>query len=317
MDVLCVGMNRAGSTWQYDVVSHLVERHHGGRRLGFVKTGADYADLQRREPADGAWRVLKSHDGHPQFAAALAEGRALAVYCYRDLRDVAFSLAHKCSSTFEYVVEDRRFLHTCLANDRFWTAQPRTLTQRYEDLMAELAAHVTALATHLGITLAKGEAAAVAEEFSLKANLWRTIELTNRLRERGLDLEQAGDEQSQDKQTLLHWNHIREGRVGGWRDQATSRQVAVLAGICGSWLVERGYEADDSWALPVFGHVRRELEATQQQLRDLNLELDERNKQLNSLEQLGPVALGLARRVHHLSMYFPRLTATVKRLLNR
>jgi hypothetical protein len=317
MDVLCVGMNRAGSTWQYDVVCHLVERHRQGRRLGFVKSGADYAELERREPAGAAWRVLKSHDGHTHFAAALAAGRARAVYCYRDLRDVAFSLAHKCSCTFEYVVEDRRFLHTCLANDRFWTAQPRTLVQRYEDVMADPAAGVTALAAHLGIDLAAGEAAAVAEDYSLTANLWRTIELTNRLRERGVEPDEAGEGQGQDRETLLHWNHIRTGRVGGWRDQATPRQVAVLAGVCGSWLVERGYEPDDSWALPVFGHLRHELEATQQQLHDRDRELDERNRRLNALEQLGPVALGLARRVHQWSMRYPRLSATVKRLLSR
>src|SRR5690348_3683124 len=93
MDVLCCGMYRSCSTWQYDVVAHLLERHRGGRRLGYL-TGDHYAALAAREPG-GGWRVLKSHEEHPAFARALAEGRALAVYAFRDVRDVVFSMLHK------------------------------------------------------------------------------------------------------------------------------------------------------------------------------------------------------------------------------
>ena len=60
MDVLCVGMYRSGSTWQYDVVSRLLERHRGGRRLGFV-TGAEYASL--RGQGAGGWRYDSSRVG--------------------------------------------------------------------------------------------------------------------------------------------------------------------------------------------------------------------------------------------------------------
>src|SRR5690242_3213167 len=42
MDVFCIGMYRSGSTWQYHIVGHLLEKHRGGRRLGIV-TGPEYA----------------------------------------------------------------------------------------------------------------------------------------------------------------------------------------------------------------------------------------------------------------------------------
>src|SRR6476646_8231399 len=102
MDVFCVGMYRSGSTWQYDVVSQLLEKHRGVRRLGFV-TGEEFADL-RGQDAD-SWRVLKAHDAHPAFAEALAAGQALAVYSFRDLRDVAYSLLHKFGDSFAEVIE--------------------------------------------------------------------------------------------------------------------------------------------------------------------------------------------------------------------
>jgi hypothetical protein len=241
MDVFCVGMYRSGSTWQYDVVCHLLERHRDGRRLGFV-TGAEFAELS--EGKADCWRVLKAHDAHPAFAA----GRALAVYSFRDLRDVAYSLLHKFGGSFAEVIGRQRRLHLCMDNDAFWTARPRTLCQRYEEIMARPAEAVVALAAHLGVELAEGEAEAVAAEYSLKANLWRTVVLANRLRGEGVDLDDPANALRWDGQTLLHWNHIRAGRVGGWRDEATPRELAVLARLCGAWLIARGYEPDLSWA---------------------------------------------------------------------
>jgi hypothetical protein len=309
MDVLCVGMYRSGSTWQYDVVSHLLEAR-GGRRLGFVP-GEEYAD--RHEEADG-WRILKAHDRHPAFAEALAAGRAVAVYSYRDLRDVAYSLLHKFGALFEEVIERRHRLHLCLDNDAFWTAQPRTLCQRYEEILAAGAAAVAALAAHLGLDVTDAEAAALAEEYSLLANLWRTVELANRLRGEGMDLEDPDNAQRFDAETLLHWNHIRAGRIGGWRTEATPRELAVLAGICGEWLKARGYETDLAWALPAVEHFRAELAAAQQALHETRAELAQQARQLQEVQALGPVALGLARRLHAASLRYPRLAATFKRL---
>ena len=81
-DVICAGMYRACSTWQYEVVGHLIERHLRGERLGYL-TGeayaARFAPCSRREVhADvgrRSWRVLKSHEGHRCFAGASPRGR--------------------------------------------------------------------------------------------------------------------------------------------------------------------------------------------------------------------------------------------------
>src|SRR5262245_28065478 len=109
MDVLCIGMYRAGSTWQYDVACELVERHRDGRRLGFV-AGSDY-----RASSAAGWRVLKAHDRHQYFSEALRAGRGRALYAWRDLRDVCFSLMHKMALDFDDVAA--RWLPRCLEND--------------------------------------------------------------------------------------------------------------------------------------------------------------------------------------------------------
>ena len=104
MYVLCVGMYRACSTWQYEVIAHLLERHRGAYRLGYL-TGEQFEDLDDREDTTDDWRVLKSHEEHGRFARVLAEGRAIAVYAHRDVRDVAFSLMHKRKVDFETLVK--------------------------------------------------------------------------------------------------------------------------------------------------------------------------------------------------------------------
>lgn len=317
MHVFCVGMYRAGSTWQYEVVSHLIERHRGGRRLGFVP-GDQLGE------ADG-WHALKAHEGHKHFAAALGRGRAKAVYCYRDLRDVAFSLAHVYRTSFEDIVQRQRYLDLCLANDRYWARQPRVLSQRYEAMIAEPAGAVTAIAEHLGIELADGEAAAVAGQFALEANRQRAAAWEQDVRARGINPDDPAHGLLPEQHTLLHWNHIREGRAGGWRAQATPRQRAVLAALCGPWLKARGYEKDDAWALEAvdaLARVEQECQALNHERADLHERLARAEmaaqvaqEQLEELQRLGPVALGLAAEFHAVSLRFPRLREWVKRLL--
>ena len=242
MDVLSVGMYRACSTWQYEVIAHLLERHRDGQRLGYV-TGEQYAAHVVRSRSRPDWRVLKSHEGHRGFAKALAQGRALAVYAYRDIRDVVFSLMHKRGVIFERLVR-QGMIHQILVNDRFWSTQQRVLPQRYESLIADPIAGVRELASYLGIAITDAEAADVAAEYSFQTNRRRTIELVDRLRDQGIDLDDPSNLQYYDQRTLLHWNHLREGRPGKWRTHATPEQRVVLARLCDAWLVAHGYEAD-------------------------------------------------------------------------
>jgi hypothetical protein len=244
IDVVCAGMYRACSTWQYEVVAHLLESHHGGRRLGYL-TCEQYAELlhgdsgARNAPEGAAWRVLKSHEGDRTFARALRAGSARAVYAYRDVREVAFSMMHKRSMSFEQLLR-QGIIHQILANDRFWTRQPGVLVQRYEDLLADPVSGVLALAHHLGIELAYGAAARIAEEYSQESNRARTEALKQRLHHAGIDLESTANVQICDATTLLHWNHMRPGNAS-WRDQASPRQVDHLHRLCGRWLEARGY----------------------------------------------------------------------------
>jgi hypothetical protein len=251
-NVICGGMYRACSTWQYAVVAHLVEHYLGGERLGYL-SGERYRALEQSPAGTGMnataaqppWRAFKSHEGDRSFARAMADGRALAVYAYRDVRDVVFSLMHKRGMTFEQLLR-RGMIHQILANDRFWTAQPGVLVQRYEDLVSDPAAGVIQVADHLGVRLDEDDAARIARAYSRESNVARTAVLKWTLEQAGVNLTNSVNAQICDATTLLHWNHIRPSSSRCWRALATAPQKELLDRLCGRWLEARGYavEAD-------------------------------------------------------------------------
>jgi hypothetical protein len=249
-DVICAGMYRACSTWQYEVAAHLVEEHGAGRRLGYLLSG-QYTALLAEDSAKGiadprgrrGFRVIKAHEGERAMARELSAGRACALYAFRDVRDVVFSLMHKRGKTFEEILR-QGMIHQILANDRFWMAQPNVLVQRYDDLISEPARGVTALASHLGFRLEAGEAERIAALYSQESNRARTEALKLRLEQAGVDLENAGNTQICDPSSLLHWNHMRGKGAASWRNMATLRQSAVLHRLCGRWLESHGYSLE-------------------------------------------------------------------------
>jgi hypothetical protein len=330
-------MYRSGSTWQYNVASHLVEQHQRGRRLGFFTPEEFIAKCLAQEPqSDVAWGVLKAHDRHERFAELLADGRALAVYSYRDLRDVAYSIMHKLHTSFEEAVLRRRVLHLAMSNDEFWAKQPRTLCQEYGAIAADPVGCIQEIADHLGIRIDRAESEALAAEYSLEANRQRTEALRAALEEQGTDLSDSRNALLNDQDTLLHWNHVRTGQNGSWREQATPIQKAQLARICGQWLVARGYESDEAWGHSLEGLegnmaelyqgydlLARELQTAQNEAGALRVELALAQARLEqALARLEPLAkfsaetLWVAQKIRDLARRHPRVARWCKRTLS-
>ncbi len=318
--MLCGGMYRSASTWQYNVAGRLVEQYHAGKRRGYCFSGSEIAAGAHVPGCPDSWGVLKAHEADRVYAGLLARGEALALYAFRDLRDVAYSLIHKANSTFAATIESTPILGQAIANFRFWTSQPRTLVQRYEQIVAQPAASVRAIAAHLGIVLTLGESERIAGEFTLEKNRERAEQVARQYRSLGVDLDDPANALCRDELSQWHWNHIRDGRIGSWRQVATPRELAALAHQCGRWLIEQGYEHDYSWARDAFDYLlfedferhqaalalaRRECEQSRQEAHNAGLQLQAAHRRtadlaarLHELERLGPGALRLARVFH-------------------
>jgi hypothetical protein len=312
--VFCAGMPRSGSTWQYQVVSHLIEQYRAGLRGGFLESVEDFERIEEQTTGRTPWLTLKTHVGFPPYADALRDGRALAVYSYRDIRDVAFSLMHKMRLSFDEIVRTFQ-LTQCLSDHAFWTKQTGVLCQRYETIVSDPARCVSEIADFLGLPVTDEEAQRLAATYSLDANRLRMQKLTDQFRDKGINLNDPAQATLHDEHSQLHWNHIREGRVGGWRAEATPEQVAILARDCGLWLIENGYEHDLAWATPATQHLCAVLETTQRELRTEREQHARTRGELNTLKEFGSFALGIARTLHRAATWSPRLSRALKRTL--
>ncbi|HEV3438592.1 MAG TPA: sulfotransferase domain-containing protein [Gemmata sp.] len=286
MVVICCGMYRAASTWQYNVACHLVERFYSGERLGYLFDGNSLEGRLRNLSSPSDWVVIKAHEPDPLFAELLTNGAAFAVYSYRDMRDVAYSIAHKRNSTFEQEIEGTDLLPKTIRNFRYWTGFSRSLMQRYEQITADPVRAVCEIAAAFGIALSAAAAGDIAREYSLENNRARIDRLTEAFRVRGVDLTDPANALCHDEETLLHWNHIRDGRTGSWRQQATPRHLVVLARECGQWLIEQGYEPDWAWVQPALEYLLfQEHAAHQERVKELVKHLDAHRESLATLHE--------------------------------
>lgn len=258
MLVLCAGMYRACSTWQYEVVRELLRRRDPVQALGYL-TGPEFAAARvSGKIARDGWAVVKSHEPFPDFTRLCRSQEAIVIYAHRDVRDVAYSLMHKMGVDFPGLLR-LGMIHQVLANDRYWRARPRILVQRYDALTADPVSGIEGLAGFLGLSLLPGEADELAEQFSPEANRRRASRLAERLRDRGVDLADPANGMIYDAGSLLHWNHLRDGRNGGWRTRATPEERTVLNRIAGNWLEINGYEPDRDVGAPFSRRERAEM----------------------------------------------------------
>lgn len=230
------------------VALDLVIKHHKGRRIeisgGDVFEDPIRAEALKRELSNTEWTVLKVHDGHRGFSKMLESGASLAIYSFRDVRDVVYSLMHKKACSFQQLVVNEAMLYKIIDNDEFWRAQNNILVQRYETILAKPEAAIEEIAYHLKIKIKESEVDRLTKAYSLESNRERVLRHADRLRQKGVDLDDPQNAEIQNPVTHLHWNHIRNGEVGAWKRIATSEETSTLNDIAGNWLKMHGYELD-------------------------------------------------------------------------
>jgi hypothetical protein len=226
-------MRRSGSTVIYQKTADLGERLGAGEARGWVEPRQFGAVLAASSGAVG-FQVVKCHDWIPEAAALEARGRAIALYSFRDIRDVVVSMMNKSGEDFWPLVR-RGFLQVSLKDYERWTALSNAFVSRYETITSDLGGEVRRIAAHLGLAIPDRLPGEFAEAYSLAAQIQRIERF---------DFDRHGVGSGRfvhDPHTLLHRNHIRSGRIAQWRDELSPMQVALLEDLTCAWLRARGY----------------------------------------------------------------------------
>lgn len=240
MIVICCGMPRSGSTWQSKVAYQILGKCGAVTTAGFFNTGPDVRTyLEASAPRDGSV-LLKTHRWHECYRELAQKPDVKLLYTYRDIRDVVFSYMHFKSLSFEKAIIQREHLGKFLVHDSLgWMSLTSILIQRYEDIIADNAASIADIARYLGKPLDDGVISQICADNSIDANKRRIA---------SLPVGSRGGWKLDEMDKGLHWNHIRSGKNGSWREQATPRQIVAMGILYNQWLVSNGYEADASWS---------------------------------------------------------------------
>ncbi|BDQ34341.1 sulfotransferase family protein [Pseudodesulfovibrio portus] len=233
MWVFAGGMQRAGSTLQYQMAGGIVEHCGLGRRV----TWHDPGDHERVLADDGGDELLvfKSHELTPAIRRAVDAGRGRCLYIYRDLRDVISSMMDKfgCRFTPEQAATTARSL---MAAHAAWTSIPDTHVARYEDVINDMATEINSLARYLGAAVDAPFAARLAADLA-------PARQAERIRQAAQSdtMVRVSESIAYHPDTLLHENHLLDGRPGRYRDRLSSELVEAVEGQAAQWLREHGY----------------------------------------------------------------------------
>lgn len=212
-------MRRSASTLQYLLAKELVELA-GGHAAGWVihqKFDKCYYEYNGRFPLV----VLKTHAFTPNFssiAKSLFESNsAFALTIFRDPRDVATSLLgrNKFTMTWEAVMQD---MPVVLAEFTAWssTYPDRTLLQAYG---ADPLRLLGELSSFLKIPVDSEWSEDCANRHSLEAHKKLIEEYDGKF----------------DRVSLLHHNHIDEGKIGRYKDELSLERRHEIEEFYKAW----------------------------------------------------------------------------------
>lgn len=240
MWVFAGGMFRSGSTLQYQIVSDLIERRGLGERRGWIDPEcfanlAEQTERQRAEPAPLS--VIKTHVCKHGMRTRLRDGRALGVGVHRDLRDVVVSGAQKAGRRPcpEYA---RELIEGCLACWNGWPETPAMRWWPYERLVGDTTGVILEMSDHLGLRCDIREAREISDLYAPERQQRRIDEAitTGAIAEH-----RPGGRMTYIEHDLLHPDHLRDGRIGKWREQLPEETLRVIEQTAGPWLMSMGY----------------------------------------------------------------------------
>ena len=227
-------MKRSGSTLQYNIVKIMVETLGIGIGVGYVEAHS-FASLMQEYKDDGKFLIVKSHTFIAEYPMLYQHRHALAIFSYRDIRDVTLSLMRKYSKPFYKILLNGE-LPEIIEDDYLWSNVDGTRRSRYERFVSDLEEEIIGIARHLNIKIDNKLVNQIIQNTNVEAQKGRVA---------GFDWQKAvrySDEITYMPDTLLHSNHFQSGKVAEWKIAFSPLQILAIELITHNWLERNGYE---------------------------------------------------------------------------
>lgn len=220
MFVLCDGMLRSGSTWSFNVTVELLRSCDPATKT-FGLYSEDPAVLRAATKPRKSHLVIKSHNPDPATRELCRSGALKAIYTWRHPYDAVASAVRMFNQSAEYWM-------SALRNTlRLWTFHRSTQSAciiSYEEIVRAPEETLQAIASHLQLPVERRQLSDIAAMTSLERvkRFSRDIDTL----EQGRVVRKDGH--TFDRETLLHHNHVRDGRCGYGLDVLSDDQRSAI-----------------------------------------------------------------------------------------
>ena len=206
MVILCNGMVRSGSTWSFNVAMQLVKVCDPHREtFGFYDENPAVlsAAVRRRD----SHLVIKSHKLDPSNHTLCREGAVKTIYTWRSPYDAVISCARMFGQPVEHYLP---VLRDALRVWSFHRANGTACTISYESIRHQPQESIRQIAAYLGLRPDRWQVSQIGEATSIErvrsfCQHLDSLDESRVVRKNGLIY---------DRRTLLHQNHVRDGRIG-------------------------------------------------------------------------------------------------------
>ena len=195
--------------------------------------------------------VIKAHMVGPMAMQALRAGSAKAVCTFRDPRDCVASDLMFMGGGLELTIQR---VNSSLEFLKHYQNTPHILLVRFEDMMADRQGQIRRIAQHLNIHVDDATVARIDARTDLESSKRLCDDLKHRPSNSVLNIQSH----RVDPETHLHEHHIGNARTGRWRDEFSAEQGRWLTEYFSKWLLQLGYETQDSLRAMLAAPLRSE-----------------------------------------------------------
>ena len=240
--IFCCGAIRSGSTLQYNIAREMVENKNIGISVEYVYP-EEFEKVYEKYSNEKGYKIFKTHQLTEFMANLIVNDKALGLYCFRDIRDVALSLIAKNKvnqNDFNY----NSFSENYKNHYYYATKLPNIYKSRYEDFYNDIESEAKNIANFLGIKLSDNETISIASQLNIDATK-QIIEKSSSQKFKTKN----GREVEIDFKTLLHKNHINNIYPGSWKRKLNRRNIIKLESLNYDWLRLNDYPISFYWKL--------------------------------------------------------------------
>jgi len=222
-DVVVCGMPRSGSTLLFNILREMV-RMDLDKRDGFFKNDKEYDHLLKSEKS---YFVKKTHNLSWILIKRIRRKKTIGFFTHRDIRDIVVSMMQKgWIEDFDTFITHS--LPSIINIALIYASVKNMHVYSYEELINNKIKIIQDLQNILNVKIDEDSVYKIIERTSIE----KAKEIIAKL----------GKNQNYDPTSHLHKNHIRDAKIGKWKEKLTKNQIEIINSVAKDYLKYFNYE---------------------------------------------------------------------------